>query len=47
MFSRKKSIPLFTRKISGPGWTLHPAHPVTWIVVGALLGVSIYVAFSR
>lgn len=46
MFSKKIIKPLITRKVNGIGWTLNPAHPVTWFVLAALLAVSLYFGFS-
>lgn len=47
MFRKRSQTPLITRKFSGIGWTLNPAHPLTWVVVTGLLGLSIYFAFSK
>lgn len=46
MFSKRYSKPLITRKVSGIGWTLNPAHPVTWFVLAALFAVTLYFVFS-
>ncbi len=41
---KKPERPLFARKISGIGWTLNPNHPVTWIVMLAVLIIIVYSA---
>ena len=46
MFSKRNSKPLITRKVSGIGYTLNPAHPAAWVVLAAILAVSLYFAFS-
>lgn len=46
MFRKITSKPLIVRKVYGIGWTLNPAHPLTWVVLAAILATSLYFAFS-
>ncbi|WNS45440.1 DUF5808 domain-containing protein [Paenibacillus sp. MMS20-IR301] len=46
MFHKIISKPLIVRKNSGIGWTLNLNHPATWIVIGGLLAIKLYLVIS-
>jgi uncharacterized membrane protein len=44
-YSNKEDSNLFVRKVSGIGWTVNWANPISWLLILVIIGILLFTKF--